>query len=76
MTTYVFINDDEKKVAAAGIAVIVARVQSMGQFSVRVNEDWATKEKKKLIDGSVEEYMNQLLGIGFNIQLNDEEGED
>ncbi len=75
-TMYKFSNEGERRIAGAGIAEIVGRVYSMGQFTAQVNETWRSKEKKALVEVSVDTYMEELLRIGFSIELSDEEEED
>jgi hypothetical protein len=69
-------NADERTIAAQGISGIVARVWSMGQFTARGNEPWAINAKKEIVRMAVDNYMEELLRIGFSIELDDEEEED
>lgn len=73
MRTYKFNNEEERIVAAQGIGAITSRAWSMGQFTARGNDPWAINAKKEIVNLAVDNYMDELQRIGFQIEIDEEE---
>ncbi len=73
MRTYKLKNEEERIAAGRGIGEITGRAWAMGQLTARGNETWALNAKREIVNLAVDNYMDELQRIGFQIEIDEEE---